>query len=311
VSEISIVIPTRNRGGEAAEAAAAVLRDPLDMELVVVDQSDSDCAFQALQPLLRDPRLRVLRSSQRGASNARNTGVAASAAPILAFTDDDCRPGPMWASKLLAVFRENPGASLVFGRVTLPAGADPCGFAASFEPRERLQRGEVPLPPPDGELGIGANFAIRRDVLARLGGFDALLGPGAPFFKAAEETDLLIRALHAGYSVVNASECEVVHLNVRKGGDVRRLHVTYQLAVGAAFGKHARVSGAGGLRDCLRWASHYARKTARDIVHLRRPHPGVLVYFVSGALLTFRYGIDPTGRNLCERALRRGGQRST
>jgi len=311
VPEISIVIPTRNRGGEAAQTAAAVLCDPVDMELVVVDQSDGDTAFQALQPLLRDPRLRVVRSAQRGASNARNAGVAATSAPILAFTDDDCRPEPGWASKLLAVFRENPGAALVFGRVTLPTGADPDGFAASFEPRERFQRGSVPLPPPEGELGIGANLAIRRHVLAQLGGFDALLGPGAPFFKAAEETDLLIRALHAGYTVVNAAECEAVHLNVRTGRDVRRLHVTYQFAVGAAFGKHARVSGLGGLRDCARWASYYVRKTVRDIVHLRRPRPGVLVYFAAGALFTFRYGIEPTGRNLCERAGRRGGQRAT
>lgn len=289
MTRISVVIPTRNRGAQAAEAARAVLRDPSEFQLIVVDQSTNQDTVQALQTL-DDPRLRLISSSLKGASNARNAGVAATSSPLLAFTDDDCRPDPGWVSAMLRVFDNEPEASLIFGRVRLPPTENAMDYAASFEPKVRIQEGAVPLP--DGDIGIGANFAIRRNVLEALGGFDPLLGPGAPYFRGAEETDLLIRALHRGYRVVNARECDVLHLGIRTGADVRPLHVAYQFAVGAAFGKHARLAGLSGLRDAGRWVSFYLRMTLRDTTRLQRPRPGVLYYFVAGAVSTFRYGLD-------------------
>ncbi len=290
MSRLAVVIPTRNRGGEAAQTVLAILRDPRDFELVVVDQSTDDRTVEALRSIAPDPRVRVIRSPLRGASNARNAGVAATSAPIIAFTDDDCRPDPGWASAVLRAFDADPKTSLVFGRVRLPPKEREDDYAPSFEPKERIQEGAVPMP--DGDIGIGANFAIRRSVLAELGGFDPLLGPGAPVFRGAEETDLLIRALHRGHRVVNATECDVLHLGVRTGADVRPLHVQYQFAVGAAFGKHARLSGLKGVLDASRWVRFYTKMTMTSLVQKRRPRPGVLWYFVSGALSTFRYGID-------------------
>jgi GT2 family glycosyltransferase len=285
------VIPTRNRGSQAAEAARSVLLDKSEFELVVVDQSTNDDSAQALREVeQQDSRLRVIRSGLTGASNARNVGVAATSAPILVFTDDDCRPDPGWVSAMAHVFESEPDASLVFGRVRLPPKESESDYAASFEPKVRVQEGRVPLP--DGDIGIGANFAIRRTVLQSLGGFDPLLGPGAPYFRGAEETDLLIRALHRGYRIINAEECNVLHLGIRTGADVRPLHVAYQFAVGAAFGKHARLAGLSGLRDAGRWVTFYLHKTLLDAARLRRPHPGVLYYFVAGVVSTFRYQVD-------------------
>jgi glycosyltransferase involved in cell wall biosynthesis len=290
MSRISVVIPTRNRGVQAAEAARAVLADPTDFELIVVDQSTDDSTAEALRGLHSDRRLRVLRSTLRGASNARNAGVAATSTPIVAFTDDDCRPAPNWVSTVLRVFDEEPEAALLFGRVHLPPKENDQDYAASFEPKQRFQRALVPMP--DGDLGIGANFAIRRHILQTLGGFDPLLGPGAPFFRGAEETDLLIRALSRGYLVINAAECDVLHLGIRTGADVRPLHQAYQFAVGAAFGKHARLSGLSGLRDLARWINFYVRMNVQDGLELRRPRAGVLYYFITGAAKTFRYRVD-------------------
>lgn len=285
---ISIVIPTRDRGAEAAEAARAVLSDGCDLELVVVDQSKDEATALALKAIT-DPRLRVVRSDLRGASNARNAGVAVTTAQILAFTDDDCRPEPGWASTMLRLFDEEPGTDLIFGRVWLPPKTNEGDYAASFEPKERVQRR---VPSPDEDIGIGANMGIRRRAFVELGSFDALLGPGAPIFRGAEETDLLIRAAHRGYRVVNARELSVLHLGYRTGVDVRPLHVQYQTAVGAAFGKHARLDGLGGMLDAARWVAFYTGKTVADAFRLRRPRPGVLFYFVKGALGTFRYRLD-------------------
>jgi glycosyltransferase involved in cell wall biosynthesis len=297
---LAVVIPTRNRGAEAAETVRAILSDPLDLELVVVDQSSDDRTVAALREFDGDSRVRLIRSTLRGASNARNTGVSATTAPIIAFTDDDCRPGAGWASAVLNVFESDVRAALVFGRVYLPPKQSEDDYAPFFEPQLRVQENTVPLPSDD--IGIGANFSIRRHVLAELGGFDPLLGPGAPYFRGAEETDLLIRALCRGYRVINATECEVLHLGIRTGADVRPLHIQYQFAVGAAFGKHARLSGFRGLVDAARWIDFYTRKTMRDVLDLRRPRPGVLWYFVSGALQTFRYDLDRSANLFRERA---------
>ncbi|MEO6600208.1 MAG: hypothetical protein ABIQ16_10075, partial [Polyangiaceae bacterium] len=174
-------------------------------------------------------------------------------------------------------------------------------YAASFEPKQRVQQGDLPLP--DGDLGIGANFGIRREVLQSLGGFDPLLGPGAPVFRGAEETDLLIRALHRGYRIVNAVECDVLHLGIRTGEDVRPLIIAYQFAVGAAFGKHARIGGFTGTLDAMRWVGYYAKKTLKQAANGERPRPGVLYHFVAGALSTFRYRIDPSGNAFRERGV--------
>jgi glycosyltransferase involved in cell wall biosynthesis len=296
---ISVVIPTRNRGTDAAEAARAVLLDKADFELVVIDQSTDERTVQALANI-EDHRLRVVRSDLRGASNARNAGVSETSAPIVAFTDDDCRPTADWVSRVLKVFDEDPRAALMFGRVHLPPKENDSDYAPSFEPMHRIQERVVPLP--SGDIGIGANFAVRRHVLEALGGFDPLLGPGAPVFRGAEETDLLIRALHGGYRVVNAVECDVLHLGVRTGKDVRPLHVQYQFAVGAAFGKHARLAGTSGLRDVARWIDFYVRMNARDLFERRKPRLGVLFYFVSGAASTFRYGLDHHRNVFRERA---------
>jgi hypothetical protein len=190
---------------------------------------------------------------------------------------------------MLGLFAEEPRPDLVFGRVWLPPLDHPDDYAASFEPKEREQRS---VPMPDEDIGIGANFAVRRKVFEELGRFDPYLGPGAPRFRGAEETDLLIRSLHRGYRVVNAKESSVLHLGIRTGVDVRPLHVQYQFAVGAAFGKHARLDGVGGVADAAKWVGFYIRKTVVDACQRQRPRPGVLYYFVAGALSTYRYRVD-------------------
>jgi len=286
---MAVVISTRNRGASAARAAEAVLRDTGDFELVIVDQNGNDETAEAARALEPDPRLRFIHSPLVGVSNGRNVGVAATSARIIAFTDDDCRPQAGWASSMLRVF-DDPQVALVFGRVHLPMQASENGFAASFEPVRRVIEGEVPTP--DSGVGIGANFAIRREVLEALGGFDPLLGVGAPFFRAGEDVDLFIRALHAGYRVVNASECDVLHLGVRTYGDVRPLAIHYQLATGAALAKHARMAGLSGIRNLWRWTKYYTGEAITNTIRFRQSRLGAPLYFVVGAFLTFRYRID-------------------
>ena len=61
-----------------------------DWEALVIDDGSSDATVEVAQRLAAaDSRIRVLSQAHRGASSARNAGVAESSSEFVAFLDDD------------------------------------------------------------------------------------------------------------------------------------------------------------------------------------------------------------------------------
>jgi hypothetical protein len=158
----------------------------------------------------------------------------------------------------------------VFGRVSIPEELRGKGFAADFEPHQREYSGCFPAA--GDAWGIGANMSLRRTLVDRIGKFDPFLGPGAPF-NAGEETDLAIRALAAGFKIVNAAEVAVLHLGVRESDDASTLMRGYGQAVGAAFAKHVRLGTQESGSLLVSWVTHFGVKGLRNAVLGRHP-PG-------------------------------------
>ena len=148
-------------------------------------------------PLARAGVLRHL-SFPPGAGPAakRNAAWRAAAAPVVAFTDDDCRPPADWLERLLAAVRAAPGA--VVQGATRP---DPDEAHLVVVHGWRSQH----IDPP-GPWGQTCNIAYPRALLERAGGFDESL-PVA----AGEDTDLLQRALAAGACLVAAPDALTYH----------------------------------------------------------------------------------------------------
>lgn len=296
---VSAIVPTRDRPAHALACAKAILANDRLLELLVVDQSDSDETQQALRGI-SDPRLRYLRTPTRGVGWARNLGIELSHGEVIAFTDDDCRVATNWIAQLAAIFDGEPAVSVVCGRVRVPADLQPLGFAESFQPHHREWMGRYPGFGRD--WGITANLSVRRQAIVQVGCFDVLLGAGSPL-RSGGEPDFLFRALRSGAKVINAIEVQVDHLGVRAPGrESSRLMRGYGMGTGAALFKHVRL----GDRDAMRVYAQFIRANAarvlKNLLHGKGPEGlGYLAAFLYGSLASFRYRIDRRERMFVSR----------
>jgi glycosyltransferase involved in cell wall biosynthesis len=289
---VTVVVSTRNRPEHVGACVESVLamRD-IDFELVVVDQSDTDESQRSVAASVVDARLRWIRTDTRGLSTSRNIAIDNARAPILVFTDDDCRVEPTWASGIAARFAADPALGMVFGRVALALEDRTQGFAADFEPAaDRWLVGS--LPEAHEAWGVGANMAVRRSAFDQIGTFDPKLGAGAALH-AAEETDLTIRAVTAGLKVLYTPSVSVTHLGVRHGADASRLMRGYGIGLGAALMKHARLGTPGAKRLLANWVAAHARRSVGNALRGdRHPGFGLVAAVVWGGCRSFGFGLD-------------------
>ena len=197
---VSIVVPSHLRHLRLRWLLNALeeqtLREP--WEVVVVHDYDAATAARVLDrhPLALAGRLRHVAIPPGTGSPARqrNIGWRMAGAPLVAFTDDDCTPGPDWLKALVATARLNPG-QVVQGQTR----ADPHEHAIFAAPHWRTLHID-----PVNPYAQTANILYPRALLEELGGFDEVAVSG-------EDVDLSLRARAAGRRVVAAPAARVFH----------------------------------------------------------------------------------------------------
>jgi glycosyltransferase involved in cell wall biosynthesis len=184
---VDVVIPARDMGSLLGECLASVAAQSIHVGqvLVVDDQSRDDTAAVAAAC-----GAIVISGTGRGAGAARNLGVAASSADVIAFVDADDLMAPGRLAADLALLRASPDAAGVAGR------------AQRFDEVDGHRR----LGPIEAGLLVGAT-TVRRSAITAVGGFEESLG-------AAEFVDLVARLRHQGSDVVAGA-----HLSI-----LRRVH---------------------------------------------------------------------------------------
>src|SRR3954451_19061576 len=108
--EISVVVATHNRATRLRALLDALASQTLPaekFEVVVVDDGSRDdtpaVLARAAAAIDGGPRTVVLTQPVAGGpAAARNRGWRAASAPLVAFTDDDCRPTATWLEALIA-----------------------------------------------------------------------------------------------------------------------------------------------------------------------------------------------------------------
>jgi glycosyltransferase involved in cell wall biosynthesis len=168
--KISIVLPTYNRRSILSRAIASVLaQNESDFELIVVDDCSTDDT-RAYLSSLTEPRIRVLGSPRNvGPAGARNVGLKAACADIVAFLDSDDVYLPKRPESTIAAFandrevvatlsssvRHDPNGVRMAGLPELTLASRPFEWALFSEP-----------------VGVdGTGIAVRRPVALEIGGF--------------------------------------------------------------------------------------------------------------------------------------------
>lgn len=204
--EVSVVIPTYRRETRlsfALDALAAQTLDPARFEVIVV-RTRVDGGARTSAP--EDLPVRFLDSPTPGAAAQRNHGWRAAAAPLVAFTDDDCRPSPDWLERLLDAYRGDD--AILQGRTEADPEEKHLGYGVA---RSMWVVG------PD-QWYPTCNIAYPRALLERLDGFDE-------GFPAAwcEDTDLGLRANAMGVELAYVDDALVWHaVHVRPIGAALR-----------------------------------------------------------------------------------------
>jgi glycosyltransferase involved in cell wall biosynthesis len=124
-----VIVPTRDRPVALAACLHALTQQTApSFEVIVVDDRSTDAAAIA-SVVAAVPRAQVVRGEGRGPAAARNLGAATARAPVLCFTDDDCRPAPEWIEA--CTVRLAAGASVVAGATHNGLAAD--AYAAASQ----------------------------------------------------------------------------------------------------------------------------------------------------------------------------------
>lgn len=112
VPKVSVVIPLYNKGPHIARAIDSVLaQSERDFEIVVVDDASTDGGLEIVRRY-SDPRIRLVRRDAPGPGGhaARNAGINASSAPLIAFLDADDNYNPEFLAVILAMARKYEAA---------------------------------------------------------------------------------------------------------------------------------------------------------------------------------------------------------
>ena len=124
---MSVVVATHDRAGVVGRAVDSALAQTVDdIEVIVVDDHSADGTRDVLARLAtRDPRLRVIEAGPGeggSAARARNLGLDAAGAPVVAFLDDDDEWLPTKLAQQLEVFEHRPDVVLVGCHIEVAVG---------------------------------------------------------------------------------------------------------------------------------------------------------------------------------------------
>jgi len=172
---VSVVIPLYNKGPYIARALNSVLAQTFqDFEVIVVDDGSTDNGAEVVRRF-DDPRIRLIQQENRGVSAARNRGVEAACAELIAFLDADDEWLPEHLKTIRRLREEYPEAGLYATAYFI------CTTPGRLE---KTKLGAIPASPWEGKIPSyflaaalsnmpisTSSVGIPKDIFRGIGGF--------------------------------------------------------------------------------------------------------------------------------------------
>jgi glycosyltransferase involved in cell wall biosynthesis len=114
VPNISVIVPTYNRGEFIVDSVESIRRQTLPpTEIIVVDDGSTDETARLVHEI-DDARIRYIHQPNAGVSVARNTGLAHASGEYIAFQDADDLWRPEMLERQMALLGHDPDLACVF-----------------------------------------------------------------------------------------------------------------------------------------------------------------------------------------------------
>lgn len=250
---ISVIIATYNRAELLKRAINSVFKQTFtDFELIVVDDGSTDNTQEVLKEWAG--RIKVVHQENMGCPAARNAGIIASSAELIAFLDSD----DYWLEDKL----QHQMRLMADPRVVLSAtnwvfeDADPSPAFAEEE-HSQIEYLEAPLDflcQPTGHRILPSTIIVRRSIFNRIGLQDVRLR------SAGEDTRFLFRSALEGHFAIEPSVCVVRRAAIDAAKDTRKGNLEYD--------RRSMLAGLEILSEAYFRAMTKPRKTRRLILRL-------------------------------------------
>lgn len=186
-NKISLIVCAYNEEKFLGECLDHAIKDSAGrfLEIIVIDNASTDNTKAIAE---KRPNVKVVREDKKGLVRARERGYMEAKGDILAYIDADTRMPDGWTDRVIKEFENNKNVVCVSG----PYIYYDISKFKQFLVKLYWYILAVPMYWMVGYMAIGGNFAIRKETLEKMNGFDTKI----EFY--GEDTDIARRASKFG-----------------------------------------------------------------------------------------------------------------
>ncbi|MGH7929166.1 MAG: glycosyltransferase family 2 protein [Candidatus Binatia bacterium] len=217
--EFSVIIATYDRVDSLRRLLTGIREhfgsSNMEHEVIVANNARDDAIARRIDRLVDEfgkaggVEFRLVREPLAGKCRAQNAAIREARGEILAFFDDDVEVTPQWLNIAAEFFRREP-FDVMQGPILVPPELQ---HDKKFLRAQRRFRtiNFVQYSPKLREIKTltGANMAVRRELLAKVGGFNEELGPGRSGI--SEDVEFAQRAIRSGGRIGYEHRAAVYH----------------------------------------------------------------------------------------------------
>lgn len=219
---MSVVVCTYNRNGLLTQLLKSLVdsegTENIAWELVLVDNRSTDRTREVADEYSKRLPVRYYYEPRQGKCHALNRAIEVAQSGLQLFVDDDVVVEPHWLQTFWKESQAHPEHGWFGGRIK-PAWGDslPEWYSSDTAAAFSGYFGDYDLGPVSrayastDKLPLGASLAIRRNVFEKVGTFRTDLGPRGKLRGVGDETELLERAIRAGFRGWYAGTATVFH----------------------------------------------------------------------------------------------------